>query len=560
MISSSSPHTPVPYAQIGVLMLVRLAEPISYTVIFPFINQMIEELGVTDNEDKVGFYSGLVESVFAFVQFFTVYHWAKLSDRIGRKPVILMGLCGVAISSSLFGLTQTFWTMIFIRCLSGALNGNVAVVKASLGDITDESNSTEAFALYGLAWTVGQIIGSAIGGTLSHPFERWPQLFGTFDILRVHPYLLPCLVASSCTVLGLIFATLFYRESLPGLMSLPHNGSTSSFSLKMFSPNPSHRRIGSTMSVSGMSEAETLVEDPESPSTERLLAKMPQGIDNFAFNGRPAGKQWGFWELMRWRPVQIMSMTMFLNQFVSGAWGAASLLFFFDKNNGLGMSASAIGTALALNGFWSIACQLLFLNRIRRWLGLDLAYKLLSLGWIPVWIILPTLRSLLEAAETPLPVINEFDPVRYSETRGWVVSIGVNALLSYVTLVGLNNSILMVLVNYSSPDRTALGAVNGISTAVGCMSRVLGPSSVSALFAYSMDGKALGGRLWWIFMVVISAINWTACLFVDHGAMTQRGLASIAEEDEEEESLDPRPSEQSNWAFQGNTKKALDTV
>jgi hypothetical protein len=63
-------------------------------VIFPFINQMVEELGVTDNPDRVGFYSGLIvgrvtkrrieliyqEAVFSFVQFFTVYHWAKLSE------------------------------------------------------------------------------------------------------------------------------------------------------------------------------------------------------------------------------------------------------------------------------------------------------------------------------------------------------------------------------------------------------------------------------------------------------------------------------------------------
>ena len=49
--------------------------------------------------------------------------------------------------------------MIVIRSFSGALNGNVAVIKASLGDITDESNSTEAFAMYGLTWTVGSIIG-----------------------------------------------------------------------------------------------------------------------------------------------------------------------------------------------------------------------------------------------------------------------------------------------------------------------------------------------------------------------------------------------------------------
>ncbi len=49
--------------------------------------------------------------------------------------------------------------MILFRSLSGALNGNVAVVKAAIGDITDDSNSTEAFALFGLTWTVGSIIG-----------------------------------------------------------------------------------------------------------------------------------------------------------------------------------------------------------------------------------------------------------------------------------------------------------------------------------------------------------------------------------------------------------------
>lgn len=49
--------------------------------------------------------------------------------------------------------------MLFFRCLSGALNGNVAVVKAAIGDLTDDTNSTEAFALFGLTWTVGAIIG-----------------------------------------------------------------------------------------------------------------------------------------------------------------------------------------------------------------------------------------------------------------------------------------------------------------------------------------------------------------------------------------------------------------
>ena len=141
------------------------------------------------------------------------------------------------------------------------------------------------------------------------------------------------------------------------------------------------------------------------------------------------------------------------------------------------MSAPAIGTALAVNGLWSIACQLLFLTRIRRHFGLATAYKLLTFGWILVWVFLPLLRPLLLAVETPVST----NPLRFGEDRSWTVTIAVNLMLSYVTFVGMTGSLLMVLINFSSPDRSALGAVNGIATAVGCMSKVLGPSLVSAV-------------------------------------------------------------------------------
>lgn len=83
-----------------------------------------------------------------------------------------------------------------------------------------------------------------------------------------------------------------------------------------------------------------------------------------------------------------------------------------------------------------------------------------------MYIVLPRLRLLLETLEQPLPDDGS-GRVHYPQTRGWGTSIGVNAVLSFVTIVGMNNSLLMVLVNYSSPDKSALGAVNGISTAVG---------------------------------------------------------------------------------------------
>jgi len=154
-------------------------------------------------------------------------------------------------------------------------------------------------------------------------------------------------------------------------------------------------------------------------------------------------------------------------RFVGGAWAAGSLLFFFDKRNGLSMSPSAIGTASALNGLWTVVAQLTMLNRIRRWLGISRAYKTLTFGWIIVWLLLPNLRTLMEMTETPLPRNQPHEPLLYPPVRGWITSIGVNLMLSFVTIVGLSNSLLMVLINFSSPDRSALGAVNGISTAVG---------------------------------------------------------------------------------------------
>lgn len=108
------------------------------------MTQMIEEIGVTPDSKAIGYYSGLVEGVFALAQFctstrhlpvpylssrVTVWFWGSLSDRIGRRPVLISGLCGVVGSTVLFGLSKSFTMMLVSRALSGALNGNVAVIK-----------------------------------------------------------------------------------------------------------------------------------------------------------------------------------------------------------------------------------------------------------------------------------------------------------------------------------------------------------------------------------------------------------------------------------------------
>lgn len=99
--------------------------------------------------------------------FFLLYRIYKplqpFKDRIGRKPVILIGLSGVALSTLLFGVSRTFWWAVIARSLAGALSGNAAVVQSVVGEITDETNQAEAFPLTGLSWSLGCIIGPMIG-------------------------------------------------------------------------------------------------------------------------------------------------------------------------------------------------------------------------------------------------------------------------------------------------------------------------------------------------------------------------------------------------------------
>ncbi|KAH7908935.1 hypothetical protein BJ138DRAFT_1090416 [Hygrophoropsis aurantiaca] len=117
---TKKPKTPLPKAQLGILMFLQLAEPISSMCIYPFINQLVRELNITGgDETKVGYYAGLIicacESIFFATEALTVMRWSRLSDRIGRKPVILIGLSGLCVSMLAFGLSRTFWTLV-IRC------------------------------------------------------------------------------------------------------------------------------------------------------------------------------------------------------------------------------------------------------------------------------------------------------------------------------------------------------------------------------------------------------------------------------------------------------------
>ncbi len=91
--------------------------------IFPYVYFMIEDFHITDDPNKISVYAGMVTSAFTLAEFATGVLWGKLSDRVGRKPVLLTGLAGTAISAMIFGFAKTLPVALFARALGGLLNG-----------------------------------------------------------------------------------------------------------------------------------------------------------------------------------------------------------------------------------------------------------------------------------------------------------------------------------------------------------------------------------------------------------------------------------------------------
>ena len=84
---------------------------------------MVEDFHITDDPSKISVYAGMVTSAFTLAEFAAGVFWGRLSDRIGRKPVLLCGLIGTAISVLVFGFVPSLPVALFARALGGLLNG-----------------------------------------------------------------------------------------------------------------------------------------------------------------------------------------------------------------------------------------------------------------------------------------------------------------------------------------------------------------------------------------------------------------------------------------------------
>ncbi|KAG1785984.1 MFS general substrate transporter [Suillus plorans] len=443
----SKPKTPLPKLQLGIVLTIQFAEAIASTSIFPYINQLIRELGITRGDDAaVGYYAGIIESLFFVTQALTVLRWSRLSDRIGRKPVLVVGLSGACLSILCFGLSTTFWSLVISRCVCGVLNGNIGVMKTMMGELTDSTNMAQAFSLIPIIWSLGNFLGQVncplMGGTLARPQDHWPVLFAN-SFWGNYPYFLPCAVAA-CVLFVALFTMVFFLEE--------------TLSTK--------RRPKLSSATLGDSSGESLPQ--QSMANVSLRSLLTPAV-----------------------VVPIANYTVFA--FLDISRRALVPLFFSTPTylGGLGFEPSSIGSWLALFGIMDGVLQALLFAKLVDRLGPKRLFSVSVSSYALLMVVLPIMSWLVRA--------------RGGVDHAVTFALLCQLVLSAICSMGLGT--LLMFMRASAPTKNTLGAINGLGQTSASVARAIGPALATSLFAASKEYNLLGGNAVFVILFMVAIVQ-----------------------------------------------------
>jgi len=200
-----------------ILFTVVLVDMLGLTLVIPFLTYFVQDLAAADGITDVGsrdFWVGVTIAIYSLAQFIFTPVLGSLSDRLGRRPILMFGLLSNSVFFVVFGLSSNLAMALTARFLAGAGNGSIAVTKAYIGDISEPEEIPARMGMIGAAFGLGFMFGPFIGGVLSDPADSIGGLFNT-EFWRNYPYLLPCLFSSLMSLSAFLLALGRLPETLP---------------------------------------------------------------------------------------------------------------------------------------------------------------------------------------------------------------------------------------------------------------------------------------------------------------------------------------------------------
>ncbi|MGH9548958.1 MAG: MFS transporter, partial [Terriglobales bacterium] len=144
-------------SSLALIFLTVFIDLVGFGVIIPILPTYAQQL----HADKATV--GLLIASYSVMQLLFMPVWGRLSDKVGRKPILLVSLAASCIGYLIWGFSAALPMLFLSRLIAGAGNANIAVAQAYISDVTDEENRTKGMAVIGIAFGLGFVLGPAIG-------------------------------------------------------------------------------------------------------------------------------------------------------------------------------------------------------------------------------------------------------------------------------------------------------------------------------------------------------------------------------------------------------------
>ncbi|KAH9935706.1 major facilitator superfamily domain-containing protein [Fomitopsis serialis] len=438
----------LPKLQLAVVYFVKLVIPLASTQSMPYINVLVASLAKAEGA-KTGYYSGLVGSARSIAHLVTIYLWGRLSDRHGRKPVVIVGTALTGFFTLLFGISQTFPTVLLTVFLIGIFSGTTGAIHSIVGELVDSTNEAIAFPLYDIVSAIGFAVGPLIGGTFSNPATEFGGPWFDTPFWR-----------HSIAATALLLAIFVLEETLPGKRGARKGPIRIHPDEDLESPiSPVRRQHTDPLFRPSRSASESCSPCPSSAcSALQRRPRLRRGQLNTVF------------VLQAYTPVE--------------DGGLPSPYVSFPS------APSQIGRALGIMGTVSIFLKLGMPYCLRRF-GVLTVFRFCMRSWPFTFAAMALLSFVAKKVDGAEGVVTEWTAVSF---------------VLFLSRIGcMAFSIIMILTKDHTPGTSSLGTSNGLAEFAQSLASVFSPPS--SLFAFSSSRHILGGHFWVVVMVLISVVS-----------------------------------------------------
>ncbi|KAL0953884.1 hypothetical protein HGRIS_005057 [Hohenbuehelia grisea] len=477
------PVTPLPKLQLSVILLMQAAEQIGGSVIYPFVNQFVRETGITGGDEaKTGYYAGIIGSVLFIAECVSVLFWCRASDRVGRRPVMLLAMLGLCLSILGTGLSTHYVPLLLCQATLGLFNGSVGASKNIMAEMSDSTNIAAALAFVPFTVATGVSLGSFVGGALAMPSKRWPGTFGKLAFFVSHPYFLPCAVAGLYSATCLFLGAVFLKETLPVLVKQKKRIPQASAGAHPWSNLLKFRRDNVAYSTV-----------PAATRAQDSVPELEIGETTSSDTDGPAPASPPLKDVLIPRVVLSFVLQIFIG-FTYQSWLVLLPLMYSTSIplGGLGLEPSQIGTVLSVSGFAAGMFQLAFFGWSVRRFG---PRTVLCAGLACFFI-----------GFSVFPVASAYAQPAGRVDGKVVFLVGVQICAFLVSKMSWGSNLIFVI--SSAPTPESLATVNGLAQLLHSMARGIAPAVTASLFSLSIKYQLAGGLLvyWFLLTFILCGI------------------------------------------------------